>query len=301
MSHIRPQYIVLGIIMGFILLLAFLTTLPDGKLHIVFCNVGQGDATYIRFPDGRDMLIDGGPTPTGVLSCLGQFMPFWDRTLDFVLLTHAEKDHYGGLPEVVKRYRVRYFGKSESENSGPEYRAFLEALSTSPAQVKNFFAGDQMTVGFVLCSLLWPSHTYIAQHAMPSASTTNVLAAHSGSQNERSLVMHLRYGTFDALLTGDADSQVEDQYLFRSFGNDPIEALKVPHHGSKTGMNDQFLNQVQPQLAVISVGANNPYHHPSSDTLSLLSKHGVQIARTDQNGWVSIVSDGKIWSMKTER
>ena len=275
--------------MGFILFLAFLITLPDGKLRITFCDVGQGDSAYVHFPDGHDMLIDGGPD-SRVLSCLGHMMPFWDRHIDLVLLTHAEKDHFEGLTEVVKRYQVGYLIRSDSQNVGPEYQWLVAAIFSRHVPVKTVFAGDQITVGGVVLSFLWPTRQYLAQS--PSQ---------EGSQNEHGLVVHLRYGVFDTLFSADADSQVEQQYIDAAGFPDAIEVLKVPHHGSATGMTQGFISWVHPKLAVISVGKNNPYHHPSPQALSLLKSIGSLIFRTDQQGEIQTVSDGKNWKYFCQR
>ena len=101
MFKLRVGYVISGIVTGLILLFSFIATLPDGKLHIVFCDIGQGDAAYVRFPDGRDMLIDGGPNDK-VLNCLGKHMPFWDRRINLVVLTHPQKDHMQGLNPVLE-------------------------------------------------------------------------------------------------------------------------------------------------------------------------------------------------------
>src|SRR3972149_6329793 len=104
----NKKYFLFGFLIGFILLTSYFFSLPDGKLHIIFCDVGQGDAAYIRTPNNQDMLIDGGPDDK-VLSCLGRHMPFYDRTIDVVVLTHPQKDHLQGLISVVERYTVKYF------------------------------------------------------------------------------------------------------------------------------------------------------------------------------------------------
>jgi len=97
---LRIRYLIAGGLAGIVIIFSFVWLQPDGRLHIVFCNVGQGDAAYIRFPDGRDMLLDGGPDNGRVLTCLGRHMPFWDRHLTIVAMTHPQADHMGGLPAV---------------------------------------------------------------------------------------------------------------------------------------------------------------------------------------------------------
>ena len=105
---LSKKHFLSGILIGLVLLSTYLFTLPDGRLHLVFCNVGQGDSTYIRTPSNLDMLIDGGPDDK-VLSCLGRHMPFYDRTLDVVVLSHPQADHMRGLISVIQRYNVKYF------------------------------------------------------------------------------------------------------------------------------------------------------------------------------------------------
>src|SRR3990170_1813339 len=112
MFKLHKAYLISGIATGLILLFSFVGTLPDGKLHIVFCNVGQGDGAYIRFPDGRDMVVDAGPN-NKIIKCLSSHMPFWDRHINLVLATHPQKDHIGGLPEVLRRFRVDYVLRSD--------------------------------------------------------------------------------------------------------------------------------------------------------------------------------------------
>ena len=129
MFKLRWGYVVSGIITGCILLVSFISSLPDGKLHIFFCNVGQGDAVYVRFPDGRDMLVDGGPNDT-VLQCLGRAMPFWDREINIVVNTHPQNDHLKGLISVVNRFKVDYVIRSNLSASSDVYAQFIDAIKT---------------------------------------------------------------------------------------------------------------------------------------------------------------------------
>lgn len=132
--------------MGLLITLAIFLTLPNGKLIITFCDVGQGDSAYIQFPDGRDMVIDGGPSPA-VLSCLGRHMPFWDRHIDLVLVTHPEKDHFEGVTHILRRYRVDYLLQSDVDNVTESYKAFLSEAAKHTISIKHLHAGDQMKIG----------------------------------------------------------------------------------------------------------------------------------------------------------
>lgn len=305
MFRLRIGYVIAGIATGFILLFSFIWTLPDGKLHIVFCNVGQGDGAYVRFPDGRDMVVDGGPD-SHILDCLGKHMPFWDRTIDMVVMTHPQKDHMQGLIDIFERYQVHYFVRSDVDNDTEGYRRLQEVVSRKKIPVRFEAAGQQVRVDATTLSFLWPSGEQIAKGdrkrlnlATQGSTFTNsqVLGATVGDLNDYCLVFHLRYGTFDALFTGDADMHVEGHYVGSSLADDLVEVLKVPHHGSRTGMTEGFVQWVHPMLAVISVGKNH-YGHPSREALTMLANIRARVLRTDEAGDIEVISDGIHWQVK---
>lgn len=319
MFKLRMGYVISGIATGLVLLFSFVATLPDGKLHMVFCDVGQGDAAYIRFPDGRDMLIDGGPNDR-VLGCLGTYMPFWDRTLDLVVLTHPEKDHLQGLISVLDRYNVDYFVRSDVANDTEGYKKLMEVVARKKIAEKFVTTGEQITVGSTSLAVLWPSDEHIAKATTGYNLAVNVLgAAVPDNPNEYSVVLWLRYGEFDAIFTGDADTRVEENYRgtplaplrassaeaaakaeqgFEGQADNRVELLKVPHHGSKTGMSDAFLDWLRPSVAIISVGRNNSYGHPATNILQMLRDRNITIQRTDEEGDITVVSDGNGWKLE---
>jgi len=296
MFKLKTGYFVSGIITGLILLFNFFQQLPDGKLHIVFCDVGQGDATYIQFPSGKDMLIDGGPggqTPK-VLGCLAKHMSIFDRQIDVVMLTHPEEDHMGGLREIVKRYQIGVFVHGDSENTTEGFRELRYTLQQRNISDHIIGAGENMRIGASEFFVLWPTQQSLA------LVKGNVLGA--THLNDTSVVTKLSYGTFDVLFAGDADSRVDGELMKRplveTYG---IEVLKVPHHGSKTGMTDDFLRWLgNVQLAVISVGKNS-FGHPAPETITQLTKRNIQVKRTDQEGDIEIVTDGTNWTVKTNK
>lgn len=295
MFKLRYGYLLSGIITGCILLVSFVSSLPDGKLHMFFCNVGQGDAAYIRFPDNRDMLVDGGPNDA-VLGCLGRYMPFWDRHIDIVALSHPQKDHMQGLISVVRRYTVGYFVKSDISNTSEGYQELIRAISDRNIPVKSMTRGQTIRVGTTSLSFLWPSTEQIAR-MNPADANGAILGTSTGADlNDGSLVFFLRYGSFDALFPGDADVRVESRYAQYPLADRIVEVLKVPHHGAKTGMTKDFVDWVKPEIAVISVGKNT-YGHPSRDVIDMLQSIDSTIHRTDQEGDIEVVSDGKNWSV----
>ena len=289
----------MGILTGLVILFQFLGTLTDGHLKIIHCDVGQGDGAYIRFPDGRDMVVDGGPNDA-IINCLSKYMPFWDRHIDIILLTHPQKDHMQGLLTVLDRYDVGYVVRSDVQNNTDGYTQLLRIIEKKKIPVKLVTAGDRVVVGNAIVTILWPTADQITRMKSPIASQTGslggVLGVSTGDLNDGSVVFWLQYGTFDEIFTGDADTRIEKNYLGTPLSPDGIEVLKVPHHGSKTGMSETYISWLKPKLAVISVGKNS-YGHPADSILALLDRYGVKIVRTDRNGDVEIVSDGNKWSM----
>lgn len=253
-------------------------SLRDANLHLVVCDVGQGDAIYIKTPSGKDVLVDGGPNDK-VLDCLTKHMPFWDRTIELMILTHPDADHITGFVPVLQRYSVLHFVTSKTSKETGIYKKFMQALSQEGLTPKYVFLNDKIDFGDGLISdILWPSLDALDEFKSPSR------------VNELSVIQVLAFGKFKALLTGDAQVKVQDRIVGSLSG---IDVLKVPHHGSKTGMSDYYLSMLKPSLAVISVGKNNRYGHPTSFSLDLLSKYAIKTLRTDRDGEVEIVSNGK--------
>lgn len=288
-------YLISGIVTAFILLVSFIWTQPDGKLHITFCDVGQGDGAYIQFPDGRDMVVDGGPNDA-IVDCLGRHMPFWDRSIDIVLMTHPQKDHMQGLITVLDRYQVDYFVRSNVANDTDGYKRLMEVVERKQVTQKFVTQGETIDIGGTSLLVLWPSQAQLAKASPADVedSSQAVLGAAVGDLNDYSVVFALRYGNFDAVFTGDADSRIESQYVGSPLADETVELLKVPHHGSKTGMTQEFIEWVKPRIAIISVGKNN-YGHPTKEAITLLQSVGAQILRTDDIGDIAVISDGQQW------
>lgn len=304
---LNRKHFFLGALFGLVLLAVYFYTLPDGLLHIIFCDVGQGDAIYIRAPNGADMLLDEGPNER-VLVCLGRHMPFYDRSIDVVTFTHAQKDHLGGLTSVLLRFRVANLVVNPVIDSETEYASILSlARSKGVDSIRTLTAGDGFSLGEVIFHLNWPTRDYVGDYSRALASERstalgktdiggNVLGVtESGADvNVFSYLYHLRYGQFDALFTGDGDSKIQDKLLSDADLEGGIEVLKVPHHGSKTSLLPAFLDKLKPVLGIISVGKNS-YGHPAPELLSLLASKGVKTMRTDREGDIEVVSDGKRW------
>lgn len=283
--------------MTMVTVIAWLAVLqfPDDKLHVTFLDVGQGDAIFIETPGGAQILIDGGPVGNTLLSELGQQMPFWDRTLDLVVLTHPDADHLTGLVPALERFGVRALLASPSPDvllGEQQHRtdlldAWETALAAEGAVLIPGNAGTHMELSDgVTLDVLHPDPGF----APVSTGAANV--------NNDSVVLRLAYRNVAFLLPGDIEVDVE-QALVRSGVYLYSTVLKVPHHGSNTSSCRAFLDAVNPQVAVISVGEDNPFGHPSDQVLQRLDD--TLVFRTDQSGRVSIASDGHSLWIETER
>jgi len=254
-------------------------SLPDGRLHVAFLDVGQGDAILITTPNGRQILVDGGPRPTSLLSEMGRRMPFWDRSLDLVVNTHPEADHLTGLPEVLNHYRVRQVILPDVENDTPLYAAWQAAVTEEEATVLQAQAGMRLSLGDgVWVEILHPG-----------------LVAAGDRINNHSVVLRVTWGKIGFLLPGDIEADVEQKL---AASGQPLAAtvLKAPHHGSDTSSSEAFLAAVNPQVVVISVGADNRFGHPSPAVLTRYAGHGIPVLRTDELGTVEFITDGqRLW------
>jgi competence protein ComEC len=248
--------------------------LPDGRLHLRFFDVGQGDAALIEFPEGGTMLIDGGPDAS-TLRELGKTMPFMNRHIDIIALSHPNIDHLASLPEVLRRYSVKTLIMSVSGSTMPTMRELGAAAATHGTTVFIASAGQVLPLQHgASLSVLWPP-------AHPPASFRSDV-------NDLSLVLVLSYGQHRALFTGDASEKIE-RVLLRANTDVHAEILKVAHHGSKSATTPAFLGRVHPAVAVISVGKENPYGHPSPEVLRRLVEAHIDVRRTDERGTIDIV------------
>ena len=259
MSKVTRYMLIVMVLVVILLIIA--NTQIDDDLHVYFLDVGQGDAILIRYR-GINILIDGGPNKK-VLSGLGAAMPFYDRKIDLVLVTHSDADHLTGVIEVLNRYqveRVMWGGYQEHEL----YREFLSKLNgveiVTPQNTKILIDDFKLSV-------LWPDRDDLKTE----------------EPNDLSLLVRLDLaGQAIALLTGDISSETE-RYLLVDEKYIKADILKVAHHGSKNSSADDFLGAVSARYGIISVGENK-YGHPTTEALERLNNKNVQILRTDEQG-----------------
>jgi len=249
---------------------------PDKKLHIIACDVGQGDAILAVYGNFQ-ILTDGGPD-NKVLECLSKHMPFWDREVELVILTHPQTDHFTGLIEVFKRYKVDTFLVSEVKSSAQSYEVLKKAVGSTPARVVQPKEGMVIRLGLIQIDILHPSESFLQQG--------------SRDLNDYSTVYKLKFGDFEALFTGDISPRIIGELLAKN-AIGPVDYIKIPHHGSRNGTTLGLLEATVPKLAVISVGRKNSYGHPHSEVLKMLKDLGIEVRRTDEMGDVEIESDGK--------
>ncbi len=259
----------------------------DKKLHVVICNVGQGDGIFIRTPNGSDILIDGGPD-NAILNCLGKHMPFWDRDLELVILTHPHADHFIGLFSVLKTYKVNIFATEDLINKTLGFDELMKTIKNKNILIRFVFSRDKFKLkDGVAFEIIGPTKEFLSQ-----TSPNGTIGETSEFASVETLIT---YGKFSALLTGDSQAE-ELEEAIDSYSVKDIDIFQVPHHGSRFGLTKNILDILNPKIAAISVGKNK-YGHPTSFTLDLLKSASIKTLRTDQNGEVEIVSDGKGWKV----
>lgn len=238
-------------------------------------NVGQGDAIYIHTQQGADVLIDGGPDRR-VLEQLGQVMPFWDRTIELVVLTHSHADHLNGLLTVLDYYDIQnvWLVKMPQEKN-VAYQLWLQQL-----------AEHHVAIHYVQAGYNWSLSDSENLQVLYPFTDSNVNTMED--LNDTSLVIKYSLDAKEALFMGDATSVVEGQLLSRGVVQ-PAEILKVGHHGSRYSSSPEFLAAVQPNYAIISAGIDNSYHHPHTETLQRLQTIGANIIRTDIFGTATLL------------
>jgi len=246
-------------------------------LEVSFFDVGQGDSIFIETPQRHQILIDGGPDST-VLEKLGKEMPFWDRTIDLVILTHPDFDHLNGLIEVLNSYEVENILWTGIVSDKDEYNEWLDVMKEEKAKVIIAKAGQKIKSGGVYLEIVYPFD--------------NLNGRKVESANNFSVVSRLVFGKTSFLFLGDIYQSAEKEIAEKN-GNLDSDVLKISHHGSKYSSNEDFIKEVSPEIGVISVGKDNNYGHPNQETLETLEKYGINILRTDLEGDIKIISNGE--------
>ena len=282
----RMRWIVIPLAIIAILTATVSVTLPDNRLHVYFLDVGQGDAVLIRH-GSQEVLIDGGPSGQSLLKQLGTYMPFWDRNIEMVILTHPDADHITGLEEVAKRFSVEKVLYSNNYIETERYAQWKDSLAAGGAVFTEAETGQKIALAAnVEITIFNPENP----------------ARFEKDSDDNCVVARLEVGKFSFLFTGDIYSAGENLLLNERAGVQST-VLKVAHHGSANSTSTGFLNAVMPAAAVISVGKDNAYGHPAPETLARLNDSSAhpELYRTDENGTVEFFTDGSRLWVKIER
>lgn len=263
----KYRYYFLAVLGGLCLFIAYIFfTASDGKLHLYFLNVGQGDSVLFVTPGGQEVLIDGGPG-NKVIAELAEVLPFYDKSIEMLILTHPDKDHMEGLVEVLKRYDVETVMFTGVFKKDALYDEFLREVADAKIVIAD--ADSDFEYSGVFFDVLYPFEQMVGSEPL--------------SLNDSSIALMVAYSSKLVLLTGDGEAQEENE-LIDSGVNLKADIFKAGHHGSKTSSSLAFLQKVRPEIVVIGVGKNNQYGHPHGETLENFAKVGVKVYRTDIDG-----------------
>ncbi len=296
---------ILLILIALIVFHPFGAPVPDGRLHVEFFDVGQGDSALITFPSGETMLVDGGgkgykPKQTKPedeeselfepdMQTVGESVVsrvLWEKgydKIDYILATHADADHIQGLADVAKNFRVRaaMFGRTPFHNQ--EFAAVYEVLQNRNVPIVKLSRGDVFYFDDVKIEVLYPE-----KDNAPAAV----------SENNNSVVLRVICGARKILLTGDIEKETERKLLSApEFVQ--TDVIKVAHHGSRTSSIEEFVNATRARLAVISVGRESQFGHPHAEVVERWRNSGAKVLTTGERGTVSVSTDGKDLQMKT--
>lgn len=268
--------------LAFISIYLFVLSLSvgDNKLKVSFLDIGQGDSILIQAPNGNQMLVDGGP-PTGALERrLGEELPFWDRFIDVVLMTHPDQDHIGGFVNLLKNYQAGVFVEPGVGSDNGVYQTLENEVEEKGIHKILARRGMRINLGSgVVFDILFPDRD-----------TTG------WETNRASIVGRLSYGNNSFLLTGDSPTEIE-HYLIgldKKLATSTLQSdvLKAGHHGSHTSSSEEYVRRVSPQYAIISAGKNNKYGHPHKEVVDLLNSLNIPILSTINMGTITFESDG---------
>lgn len=253
-------------------------TLPHSNstqlMEIHYIDVGQGDAILVQVND-KNLLIDSGPKESS--SNLFNYLHSLNiNKLDYVIATHPHEDHIGNMYSVIKKFDIGEFFAPKVTHSSKSFERMVESLISKNKKINVF---DTNTTSINL-----GENIYISAYSPSKKDYGNNL-------NLYSTVFRIQYGNTSFLFTGDAEKNNEDEIL-NSYSSIRSNVLKIAHHGSSTSTSQAFLEAVNPEITIISVGSDNSYNHPNSKILNLLNSIGTKVYRTDKDSTIILISDG---------
>jgi competence protein ComEC len=265
---------------------AFLTTVfvfsgataNDKDLEVALLDVGQGDASLIKTPFGQNIIVDGGPD-NAVIEELSNALPWWDRTIDLLVLTHPHDDHLNGQLGILERFDVKKILYSGVAFDSPAYLEWKKQINDKKIPLLLVERPQTIVLGEnCRLNVLYPDRSLIAENIK--------------NLNNSSIVMKLVYGENSFLFTGDAESEVENVLLQNKYDLDS-QIIKLAHHGSDTSSSEKFLQAVKPAIAIVSVGVDNDFGHPSLRILNRLKRLEIKTLMTSTDGSLRFFCDGQ--------
>ena len=252
-------------------------TFAYGESVVVrYLDVGQADSILVQ-SEGINMLIDAGTNSSGQ-TVVKDLEDLGVTKIDYLIGTHPHEDHIGGMDDVIKKFDIGIIYMPKIQTNTKTFEDVLDAVSEKGLKITSPKKGDEFEVGGARCEIMTDG----------IEDTSNL--------NLSSIVIRMTYGTQSFLFMGDAEKENEETRQWPQ-----TTVLKVGHHGSSTSSSTQFLNEVQPQISVISVGKDNKYGHPTKTTINKLEKIKTKIYRTDESGTITITCDGKKCIVTTEK
>jgi competence protein ComEC len=253
----------------------------DGLMYLHMLDVGQGDAFLLQTVDNKYILIDGGPS-SNLIDVMADYMPFWQKRLDLVIATHGDSDHIGGLVELGERYDIDDFIYNGESKNTLIYEELMRNINLNGVDISIAQSGEEIRVGCCMeIDILWPDSINIED------------------SNDRSVSVIARYKDFDIYMAGDLGYKYEEK-ISNNLGVD-IEVMKLSHHGSRTSTSSKVIDNINPQITLISAGKDNKFGHPHKEVIDLLDKNNIIQYRTDIQGTVSIKSDGSNYGVDIEK
>lgn len=290
-----------------IIFYVFSSRIANNNLKITFCDVGQGDATLLSI-GSTQMLIDAGRPNAKVLECLEHNMPFWDKKIEFFVVTHMDSDHVGGAPQVLSNFDVDFIFVNPSTKKTTDFSLFEQALSRKYAvgtQIVHTYVGQNIHIGNgLLAQVIAPQINFPQVASEKTSSTETMLSVANWSyvpekltkytENDLSIALFITFGEATILLPGDLEKEGELAIMSSGLLS-RTSILKAGHHGSKTSSTPQFIEGLQPEISVISSGKNNAYNHPNPQVIELFEQFEVKIYQTMNSGELNFVSDGQVF------
>lgn len=244
----------------------------SSQLKVHYIDVGQGDSALIQV-NGKNLLIDAG-TNESTSKLIGYLSKQNIKKIDYIVATHPHEDHIGGMSAVIKKYDIGKFYAPKKLANTKTFENMTNALKSKNMKIETAKAGVKLDLG---------NNTKVEMVAPNNDKYEDV--------NNYSIVLKVTHGNSKFLFTGDAEKLSEKEILSKNY-DISADVLKVGHHGSVSSSSKEFLDKVNPKIAIISCGKGNSYGHPHKETMNELKKRNIQVYRTDVNGTIVLISDG---------